>query len=286
MNVKIITDSAADMPKDLVGQYDIDVVPLRVFEGEKEFLDNVTLDPVDLFDNMRKGAVYKTSQPTYQDFMELFTKYAEQKRSCVYLAFSSELSGTYQTALMVKNEVLEQHPDFDLEIVNTKCASFGEGLAVLHVAKLAQSGADRQEVAKAAVFYTEHMEHIFTVDDLKYLLRGGRVSPLAAFIGGILNIKPILHMEDGKLIPLEKARGRKKVFQRMIEIIRERGVNLNKQTIGISHGDDREAAEEFAGMLRESFGTPEVIITLVGASVGAHAGPGTIAVFFLNRERN
>lgn len=284
MNVKIITDSAADMPKHLVEQYDIDVIPLQVIEGEHVYLDNVTLAPVDLFKGMRSGTVYKTSQPNYQTVVDVFTRYAQEGRSCLYLSFSSELSGTYQTAVMAMNDVIEQYPAFAIDVVDTKCASFGEGLVVSKIAQAAETGKNLAALKEMAIFYAAHMEHIFTVDDLEYLLRGGRVSPLAAFIGGILNIKPILHVDQGKLIPIEKVRGRKKVFARIIEIMRARGFRLDNQTIGISHGDDLEAAEQMAAMIREAFGTKEIIITMIGSSVGAHSGPGTLAIFFLNQE--
>ncbi|WP_058301237.1 DegV family protein [Gorillibacterium timonense] len=286
MTIKIFTDSAADLPKELVQRHGIEVVPLMVIDGDKEYEDNVTLDPADMFRGMRQGTAYKTSQISYQTLYSRLSSYAEQGQSCLYLAFSSALSGTYQTGVMVKNDLLEQYPDFELEVLDTKCASFGEGMVVLKTAELAAQGKGMAELVEAAAFYARHMEHIFTVDDLKYLLRGGRVSPIAAFIGGILQIKPILDVEDGKLIPIEKVRGRKKALQRMVEIIRERGVALDKQTIGISHGDDLEAAEQVASMIREAFGTPEVLISTVGASVGAHSGPGTLAIFFLNKERD
>jgi DegV family protein with EDD domain len=284
MGVKIITDSAADLPQDIIDMYSIEVIPLRVIEGEREYLDKQSIMPKDLFAAMRKGTVYKTSQPAYPDILECFRKYAESGQSCVYLAFSSQLSGTYQTALMVQNELLEQYPAFDLAVVDTKNASFGQGLTVLRAAERACAGATKAQILEAAVFDAAHMEHIFTVDDLVYLLRGGRVSPLAAFIGGILNIKPVLDVEEGKLIPIERVRGRKKAFQRMIDIMRERGVNLDKQIIGISHGDDLEAAEQVVRLIQENFGTSNIIVTMIGGAVGAHAGPGTLAIFFLNKE--
>lgn len=128
------------------------------------------------------------------------------------------------------------------------------------------------------------MEHIFTVDDLEYLLRGGRVSRAAAMIGGILNIKPVLDVEDGKLVPREKVRGRKKSLKRIVEIAEERGVDLKEQIIGISHGDDIEAAEMVKAMLEEKFGCNKFIINMVGCVIGAHSGPGTLALFFLNEK--
>jgi DegV family protein with EDD domain len=284
MNVKIITDSAADIPKELIQQYDIDVIPLQVMQGDHTFLDGVTLQPKSLLDEMREGKVYKTSQPAFGDVYELFSRHAQSGQSCIYVAFSSELSGTYQTAVMAHEQIKEEHPDFDLEIYDSKCASLGFGLVVLQAAKLAQEGKDKEEIKRAIQFHAAHMEHIFTVDKLEYLMRGGRVSPVAAFIGGILNIKPLLHVEQGKLIPLEKIRGRKKVLQRMVELMGERGVDLASQTIGISHGDDLETVEQLKEMITEAYGCKSFTVGLIGAAVGAHAGPGTIALFFLNRK--
>ncbi|WP_040951982.1 DegV family protein [Gorillibacterium massiliense] len=284
MSVQIVTDSAADLPKEIIEKYSIKVIPLVVMDGDQEYLDGETLDPVDLFAGMRKATVYKTSQPKFQTYLDVFKGYAEERKTVLYIAFSSGLSGTYQTAVMAKNELVDEYPDFSIEVVDTKCASFGEGLVVLYAAQMAETGASLNELKDKVVHWAEHMEHIFTVDDLNTLMRGGRVSPLSAFIGGLLNIKPILDVEDGKLIPIEKVRGRKKVFQRIIEIMRERGVQLDKQVIGISHGDDLEAAQLFADMIRESFGTKEIITTIIGGAVGAHAGPGTLAIFFQNVE--
>ncbi|HDX9577885.1 TPA: DegV family protein [Bacillus pseudomycoides] len=283
MTIKIITDSAVDLPKELRHTYDIEVIPLRVYdEQENEFFDGTTLDPIDLLRNMRDGKVYKTSLPSLEKIQELFTTYAKQDVSCIYLAFSSELSGTYQSSILVKEEVKETYPNFSLEIIDTKCISTGLGLVVIEAAKMAQGGATKEEILNRIAFMTNHMEHIFTVADLQYLVRGGRLSKVAGFIGGLLNIKPILNVEEGKLIPLEKIRGRKKVFQRIIDIMEARGKDLKNQTIGISHGDDLESVNMLTEMITEKFGCKVFVVNSIGAAIGAHAGPGTLAVFFLN----
>ncbi|MGG0240543.1 DegV family protein [Bacillus rhizoplanae] len=283
MTIKIITDSAADLPKELLHTYDIEVIPLRVYdEQENEFLDGVTLDPIDLLRNMKEGKVYRTSLPSLETIQEVFTTYAKQDVTCIYLAFTSELSGTYQSSVLVGEEVKEAYPNFSLDIIDTKCASTGQGLVVLEAAKMAQNGATKEEILNRIDFMTEHMEHIFTVADLQYLVRGGRLSKVAGFIGGLLNIKPILNVEDGKLIPLEKIRGRKKVFQRIVDIMETRGENLKDQTIGISHGDDLESVNILSEMITEKFGCKIFVVNSIGAAVGAHAGPGTLAIFFLN----
>ncbi|WP_449354085.1 DegV family protein [Virgibacillus natechei] len=282
MNTKIMTDSACDLSKDHYNEFDIEMVPLTVHLDEKEYKDVIDIDPKTVYDAMREGKTPKTSQVSPQTFKAIFTSYAKKNQPLVYISFSSELSGTYQTAKMMETEVKDAYPDAVLHVINTKCASIGYGLIVLHAAKLAKDSATAEEISESVSHQAAHMEHIFTVDDLEYLLRGGRVSKTAAFIGSLLKIKPILHVEDGKLVPLEKIRGSKRLFPRMLEIMEERGADLKNQTIGISHCDDIERAEALATMIKEKFKPREVIIEMVGSVIGAHAGPGTIALFFLN----
>ncbi|AEA16539.1 MULTISPECIES: DegV family protein [Bacillus] len=283
MGVKIITDSAADLPVELLQAYDIDLIPLRVYdEAETEYLDGVTLESVTLLQKMREGAVYRTSLPSLETFQEKFVSYAKEGNPCIYLAFSSELSGTYQSSVVIKEEVKETYVDLDLEIIDTKCASLGQGLVVLEAAKMAKDGASKEDILNRVDFLMNHMEHIFTVADLQYLVRGGRLSKVAGFIGGLLNIKPILNVEEGKLVPLEKVRGKKKVLSRIVDIMEERGKDLKGQTIGMTHGDDLETAEALKALITERFGCEVFIVNTIGAAIGAHTGPGVITLFFLN----
>ncbi|MEK4707574.1 DegV family protein [Bacillus sp. FSL R10-2780] len=283
MSVKIITDSAADLPVELLQAYDIDLIPLRVYdEAETEYLDGVTLKSVTLLQKMREGAVYKTSLPSLETFQEKFVSYAKEGNPCIYLAFSSELSGTYQSSVLIKKEVKETYTDLDLEIIDTKCASLGQGIVVLEAAKMAKDGASKEDILNRVAFLMNHMEHIFTVADLQYLVRGGRLSKVAGFIGGLLNIKPILNVEEGKLVPLEKVRGKKKVLSRIVDIMEERGKDLKGQTIGMTHGDDLETAEALKALITEKFGCEVFIVNTIGAAIGAHTGPGVITLFFLN----
>lgn len=283
MNVKILADSACDLTEHHYNEFDIEMVPLTVHLDEKEYEDGRTITPKTVYSAMREGKSPKTSQVTPQSFKSVFITYAKANQPLVYLAFSSQLSGTYQTAKMMEQEVKEDYPDAPIHVIDTKCASIGYGLVVLRAAKLAKSGADVTEIIATATYHAEHMEHIFTVDDLEYLYRGGRVSKTAAFVGTLLKIKPLLHVEDGKLIPLEKIRGSKKVLGRMLQVMEERGVDLQNQVVGISHGDDLERANQLASMIKDKFGTEEIIIEMVGSAIGAHSGPGTIALFFLNK---
>ncbi|ASK64246.1 fatty acid-binding protein DegV [Virgibacillus phasianinus] len=282
MNVKILADSACDLSKSYYNEFDIEMVPLTVQLDEKEYQDGKTITPKKIYDAMRDGKSPKTSQISPQAFKAILTSYAEANQPLIYFALSSELSGTYQTAKIVEQEVKEEYPDAKLHIVDSKCASLGIGLVVLQAAKLAQNGASITEILESAQFHAKHMEHIFTVDDLEYLYRGGRVSKTAAFVGTLLKIKPILHVDNGKLIPLEKLRGSKKVLKRMVEIAKERGKDLSDQTIGIVHGDDLAAAEKLAELVKEEFHPKAIHIEMVGSVIGAHSGPGTLALFFLN----
>ena len=282
VSVKIITDSASDLPVELIATYDIEVVPLLVYLGEKEYVDGETIKPKELYANMRAKQVYKTAQAPIAKFVEVFKKYAAEKRDCIYVGFSSGLSGTFTSATLAKEEVLREYPDFTVDLYDTKCASMGFGLVVLKAAQLAKAGKGQGEIGEAVKFYAGHMEHIFTVDNLEYLFRGGRVSRTAAVVGELLNVKPILNVEDGKLAPLEKVRGSKKLFPRMVQIIKERGLSLAEQTIGISHGDDLAAVEELKEIIRKELGCEKFIVSMVGCTIGSHSGPGTLAVFFLN----
>lgn len=283
MSVKIIADSGTDLPLSFFEENNVEFLPLVVTLDGKEYFDLETIQPIEIYDAMRDGKAPKTSQITPNRFKEVFTKYAKEGQSCIYLAFSSGLSGTFQTAMMMKNEVQEEYPDFDLEVVDTKAASLGCGLIVMEATRLANEGKGKQEILDAVQFHIDHMESIVTVDDLEYLFRGGRVSKTSAFVGSLLKIKPVLHMDDGSLIPIEKIRGSKKVMKRIVDIMGERGEKVEKQLVAISHADDLEKAEELKRLLEEKYGVNSFYINTIGAVIGSHTGPGTIALFFLNK---
>ena len=287
MAVKILTDSACDLPKDIVEEYNIDVMPIVVIDGDVEYLDNLTLKPETLYKNMEKGKVYKTAQIPMQTFESKFEEIAQNGQSTIYIGFSSGLSATYQTSLIMRDSVKEKYPNLDLTIVDSKSASLGLGLIVYKAAQMAKKGKSKEEILAMIDFYIENIEHVFTVDDLEYLFRGGRVSRSQALVGGLLSIKPILDFTDeGKIRPVEKIRGKSKVFKRMMEIIEERSkeADLSTQTIGISHGNNIEDALKLKAKTEEKYGCKDFIMSYIGSSIGAHVGPGTIALFFLNKN--
>jgi DegV family protein with EDD domain len=283
VQVRILADSACDLPKSFYDQNNVILIPLKVQLGNEEYEDVKTIDPKTVYDAIRRGILPKTSQPSPQLFEEIFTNMAENNEDGIYIALSSELSGTYSSAVMILNQVKEKYPNFNLTIVDTKCASLGFGLVVMEAAKLAAGNASKEEILQDVYFRSGHMEHLFTVEDLDYLAKGGRLSKASAFLGGLLNIKPVLNMEDGKLVPLEKLRGKKKVLQRLLELMKERGDNIHNQVVGISHSDNEQTALEVKAMIEETFHPKEVHITSIGSAIGAHTGPGTIAIFFLNK---
>lgn len=171
MSVKIVTDSAVDLPQSIIDEYGIQVVPLIVMLDDRVFKDGQTIKAEELFQGMREGKVYKTSQVAMGDFVDLFQGYLDQKQDIIYIAFSSALSGTYQAAVMARNQVLGEKEEITIDIIDTKCASLGFGLVVYQAAKMAREGRSREEILAAVDFYSKHMEHIFTVDDLEYLYR-------------------------------------------------------------------------------------------------------------------
>ena len=285
MTITILADSACDLPLSFYKENNVSFIPLQVHLEGKDYEDLQSIDPKEVYQAMRDGKTPKTSQASPEYFINLFTKLAEEKKQGIYIALSSQLSGTYQTAVMCLNQVKEHYPDLDLDIIDTKCASLGIGLVVKSAATLANEGASKEAILEDVKHNIAHMEHLFTVDNLEYLARGGRISKASAFVGSLLNIKPLLDVEDGKLVPREKIRGKKKLMKRIIELMHERGENLESQTIAISHGDDEETALEYKAAIQAEFGTKDIFINTVGATIGAHSGPGTIAIFFLNQTK-
>lgn len=281
--MRIFADSACDLPKSFFEENDVTLFPLHVLIDDVEYEDILAIESKEVYQAIRNGKHPKTSQASPELFTEKWEELATSGEAGIYIAFSSALSGTHDTAVMIKKQVLESNPDLNLVIIDTKCASLGIGLLVKEAVKLREQGDSIEVIERKIRFMAEHMEHLFTVEDLDYMARGGRVSKTSAFIGGLLSIKPLLHVDDGKLVPIEKHRGRKKVLRRMTDVMAERGDHLSEQTIAISHGDDEEIALEMKAVIEELFRPKNIEVHLIGSTIAAHAGPGTVAVFFLNK---
>jgi len=282
MKVKILTDSASDLTEEIIREYDIDVLPMTIIKDDREYRDKIDISPKVIYDGMRNKEVFKTAQVTPIAFEEKFEEYAKQGIPVVYVGFSSELSATYQSSVIARDNVLIKYPDAKIEVVDTLAASGGFGLIVLEAAKFAKSGKDVGEILDRVELAKKSIDHIFTVDDIEYLYRGGRVSRTSAVLGGMLNIKPILEVKEGKLVPLEKIRGKNKVFTRMVELMEERSIDkdFTDATICITHGDDLEGAIKLKELIEERYNAKNFIINMIGATIGAHSGPGTLALFY------
>jgi DegV family protein with EDD domain len=281
--MRIFADSASDLPKSFFDKNDVALIPLHVLIDGNEYEDIVEIDSREVYKTIRNGGQPKTSQVSPEELLERWTELSKSGEEGIYIAFSSELSGTYNTAVMMRDQVKEENKDLNLLIIDSKCASLGYGLLIKEAVRLRNAGVTMEEIEEKIRFMAEHMEHLFTVEDLDYMARGGRVSKASAFIGGLLNIKPLLHVEGGKLVPIEKHRGRKRVLRRIVELMEERGDNLSKQTIAISHGDDEAIALELKALVEEKFQPKNIEIHMIGSVIGAHAGPGTVSIFFLNK---
>lgn len=282
--MKLFTDSGSDLPLSFFEDHDVTLLPLRVEIGGDSYDDISEIDSTTIFRRIRNGERPKTSQVSPELFTRKWNELAESGEEGLYIAFSSELSGTYSTSVVIRDQVKEDHPELDVVIIDTKGASLGQGLIVQEAARLRDAGKSRDEIVAALRILVDRVVSLFTVEDLDYLAKGGRVSKASAFIGGLLNIKPLLHVEDGKLVPIEKYRGRKKVFQRMVGLMEERGSSFSGQHVAISHGDDEEAALTLKGMIEDSHKPASVGIYQIGSAIGAHTGPGCIALFFLGPE--
>lgn len=285
MTLKIITDSASDVPKWLVDKYNLHVIPTPVVIEEKDYFDGQTIMPEEFYHILKQGTDVKTYHINSFMFHKNFEEYARNKDSVIYICFSTGIAGTFNAANIAKDELLEEYPDFDLTIIDSKCASLGFGLVVEKALIMAQNQKPKETIIEAIRFYCDHMEHIFTVETLEYLYKGGRLSKTSAIAGGLLDIKPIIEVDDnGSLHAFEKVRGRMKSLKRLVDIVGERGVDLEDQTIGLVHGDDKETLELVKNMLIEKYGCKNFMESYVGCAIGAHTGPGIIGIIFLDAK--
>ena len=285
-NYKIITDSACDLPASLLQELDVTTVSLIVnFRGEAR---NDSVDDQEvkaLYDAMRSGEVATTSAVNPDGWSNVIQPVLAAGQDALVLAFSSGLSTTYQSAVIAATDLMEQYPERKILVVDTGCAALGQGLFVYHVCKQRDQGLSLEQLAAWAEREKFHVCHWFTVDDLVYLKRGGRVSAATAVLGAMLNIKPVLHVDnEGHLISMVKARGRKASIETLAKKFDELGEGVTNDIVFICHADCLEDAKKLEAMMLQR-GVKEVFIGNLGAVIGSHAGPGTLALFFLGNER-
>ena len=289
MSYRIITDSCANLTDELIESLDLDIIPLSYYIGDKEYIGyqkGVPTDYKTFYDLARKREKITTSQITYEAFEKAFTDVLETGNDFLYIGFSSGLSGSYQAALRVAKDLQKKYPDRKMMVVDSLCASMGQGLLVYHAVQRKNEGKTLEEVAKWVEDNKLRLVHWFTVDDLFFLKRGGRVSATSAVAGTILGIKPVLHVDDeGHLILMEKVRGRKASLNALINHMIETIQDAAQQVIFISHGDCIEDAKYIAEKVRQAINVKDIIINYIDPVIGAHSGPGTAALFFLGSKR-
>lgn len=288
MSFKLVTDTASDLPRAYLEKYDIDVLSLAYIIDGDTYNWNAPMDEHEFYDTMRNGSMPTTSQVNIEDAETLFEKLIEKNDEILCLAFSSGLSGTYNSIAVAAQNVTEAHPDKKIRVVDTKAASMGQGLMVEWARKMKEEGKSMDEVADFMEANFDKFGHVVVVDDLNHLHRGGRVSKTTAIVGSLANIKPIIHVDDeGHLITIGKIRGRRKALAYLVDLMEEKmGDHVaDNQTVFISHGDCLEDAQFVADEIKKRFAIEDFMINFVGPTIGAHTGPGVIALFFYGDKR-
>ncbi len=286
MTYRIVTDSCCDFPEQMYEELNLAVVPLTVnYMGES--INAYTEDWLkDMFDGLRSGETATTSAANPQDWQDVIEPILQGGEDVLVLAFSSGLSTTYQSAVIAAEELMETYPERKVKVVDTLCASLGQGLFVYYACQKRDAGLSLEDLYAWCEERKQNLCHWFTVDDLMYLKRGGRISAATALVGTMLQIKPVLHADDnGKLINMGKARGRKASIEALAKKMGELGLPGENDTVFICHGDCLEDAQYLEKLVKEQYGVKNVLIYYVGAVIGSHSGPGTLALFFLGEHR-
>lgn len=279
----IITDSASDVPESVIKEYGLYVMPTPVTINGQDYFDGETIFPEQFYEIQASGKDIKTYHINQYMFQEHFRSFAERGDEVLYICFSTGIAGTFGAANLAYQEVLEDFPQFRMTIIDSKCASVGYGLVVERLLKMQRNGAPKELLIEAAGFFCEHMEHAVTVMELDYLFKGGRLSKTSFLAGTVLDIKPIIIVDEkGSLKAVEKVRGWKKAQKRILDMVGEKGSNLEKQVIGVCYGTDREAYEFLKEQLREQYHVKGLMEGRVGCAIGAHTGPGILGITFLN----
>lgn len=281
----IVSDATLDLPAELIDEFGIKVIPMGFSIDNTEYNhypDERELSIEEFYGMLKNGAVPHTTQITPAMFMDYFGEILKQGLDILYIAFSSGLSGTYNTSQIVISELREEYPDRKIYVIDSLCASIGEGLLVYHAALQKKKGMDIDELKEWVEQNKKKSRHWFTVKDLYHLKRGGRVSTIEAFVGTALKIRPVLSTDDyGKLTVVSKIRGSRAELDYMVSKMEAEGVDLASQTVFVGHGDDLEQARELEALIRSKNIVKDVIITKIGPIIGSHTGPGMLALVFM-----
>ena len=285
----ILTDSSADLSADMVRKLNVEVLPLGfVLDNQtyRNYPDNREMDPHVFYERLRAGDVATTNAVNVAQYVEALEPLLQAGKDVLVLAFSSGLSTTYNSSRLAVEELSARYPERKLYPVDTLCASLGQGLLVGYAAQARARGGSIEEVRDWIEEHKLNLCHQFTVDDLYFLKRGGRISSATALVGSMLHIKPVLHVDnEGHLINTGKVRGRQAALKALVDRMEHTAIDSGSLTVFISHGDCLEDAQTVADMVKKRFGVQEVYINYVGPVIGAHSGPGTLALFYMGTDR-
>lgn len=278
--MKMIVDSGSDLTLSQIEEKGFYFLPFGIVIDDQNKVDQYEISNEEVLAAIKNNKHPKTNQATMEQMTKVFTEVAEKKEQAIYLAFSSALSGTYQTACIVKEQVKETYPDLDLTIYDTLSASMGCGKLILDVQDKIEQSYTFEELDTYIKERIDKIRHLFTVKDLNYLASGGRLSKGQAFLGNLLNIKPLLHVEEGKLVPIEKHRGSKKLWHAIIDKMQNENSDYSDDIIYMTHADDIEEAEKIKELIQSNLSPKDVVISNIGPVICSHTGSGTVAIFY------
>lgn len=284
----ITTDTTCDLPDEYVKKHNLRVLPLYYSFDNVVYGGETYLGQEEFYNKMRSGSMPTTMAVNPDTASEIFTQLLDEGYDILHIAFSSALSGSCSVSATVARDLCENKPGANIKVIDSLCASLGEGLLVHKAVMMKEAGKSMEAIADWLENNKLNLCHIFTVDDLHHLHRGGRVSKTTAIIGTLINVKPVLHVNnEGRLVPLNNVRGRKKALISLIDQMEKRlpGFEGKNDTVFISHGDSLEDAEYVASLINERFGIEDILINYVSPTIGSHSGPGTIALFFMGNQR-
>ena len=282
----IVSDSTVDLPKEYLQSKQVPIISLSYI------MDGVTYEEMDglshkeFFEKLRAGSLPTTSQINPEQAREALEPFAKEGKDILYIGFSSGLSGSYNSVRMAAEDLKEEYPDINIIAIDSLCACMGEGLLLYKALELKEHGMSMEEIAKWVEANKLHICHNVTVDDLNHLHRGGRISKATAVLGSMVQIKPIIHVDnEGRLQVIGKERGRKKSLNKIVDMAAEQAKGWENDLVLITHGDCIEEAEYVAGRVREKLGVDHILINNIGTVIGSHTGPGVVAVFCMGEKR-
>ncbi len=287
MGIKLLVDSGCDLSQELAKKYNVGILPFTAICNEVEYKDGIDITSKELNERMREGDVFTTAQIPIDEYYKAFLKETEKGNKVILLVLSSGITSSINSARLAKNMLLDENPNAVIEVIDSKLASYGFGLLVRRTAEYIQNGMDFDDVVLKINELIDSTLTYFTVDDLKYLYRGGRVSAAEKVVGGMLNIKPVLHVDkEGRLIPIDKARGIKKVYKKFVELTKkEMDPDINKdQLIIVGHSDSLQSALDFKEILANEMGFTNIYIDEIGPVISSHSGPGTLMFTLLKKN--